>query len=466
LSKVVEVPYANESSIAAELFAQMYAEIIAGEHGEQSVEFAGSEVVPSAFAVTDFAAASIAVAAESIAGLLEAAGSERPSITVDRTLTSAWFTYSLRPLGWEPPPAWDPVAGDYETNDGWVRLHTNAPHHRDAALRVLGCQPEQQDVARAVRKRSALDVESDVVRAGGCAAAMYSVAEWRAHPQGQALASEPLTWVTRTGSTAESSWRPDPKRPLNGVRVLDLTRVLAGPAATRFLAGYGANVLRIDPPDWNEAIACEVTLGKRCARIDAKSTAGLKTLQELLARADVLVHGYRPGALDALGLGDSVRDALRPGLIDVSLDAYGWSGPWKGRRGFDSLVQMSTGIADRGRIWSGGEKPHPLPFQALDQATGYLMAACVVEGLTRRMTTGEGTRARCSLARTAHFLIERGGDAVEGDPASLRDAPTGDGIEETSWGPAKRVASPVVITGAPMRWAFPAVELGSDSPSW
>jgi hypothetical protein len=453
-------------SVATELLARMYAEIIPGEHGERSLEFTGSEVVPSAFAATDFAAASIAVAAESISDLLDAASFQRPAITVDRTLASAWFTYSLRPQGWKPPPAWDPVAGDYETNDGWVRLHTNAPHHRDAALRVLGCQPERQDVAQAVRKRSAVDVESDVVAAGGCAAAMYSVEQWRAHPQGQALASEPLTSLTRTGSAAESSWRPDPSRPLNGVRVLDLTRVLAGPAATRFLAGYGANVLRIDPPGWDEAIACEVTLGKRCARIDAKSATGLKTLQELLAQADVLVHGYRPGALDALGLGDAERDAIRPGLIDVSLDAYGWSGPWKDRRGFDSLVQMSTGIADQGRVWSGGEKPHPLPFQALDQATGYLMAAHVVEGLTRRMTTGEGTRARCSLARTAHFLIERGGDAVEGDPANLRDAPMGDEIEETSWGPAKRVAPPVEIAGAPMRWGLPAVELGSNSPNW
>jgi hypothetical protein len=453
-------------SVATELFTRMYAEIIPGANGERFVEVTGSEVVPSAFAATDFATASIAVAAETISDLLNAAGSQRPAVAVDRTLASAWFTYSIRPQGWKPPPTWDPVSGDYAANDGWVRLHTNAPPHRDAALRVLGCQPEREDVARAVRKRTALDVESDVVAAGGCAAAMHSIEEWRAHPQGQALASEPLTWVTRTSSSAARSWQPDPKRPLNGVRILDLTRVLAGPVATRFLAGYGASVLRIDPPGWDEALACEVTLGKRCARIDAKSATGLQTLQELLAQADVLVHGYRPGALDALGLSDAERDEIRPGLIDVSLDAYGWSGPWKDRRGFDSLVQMSTGIADRGRVWSDGEKPHPLPFQALDQATGYLMAAHVVEGLTKRMTTGEGTRARCSLARTAHFLIERGGDPVEGDPASLRDAPMSDEVEETTWGPARRVAPPVEIAGAPMRWGLPAVELGSNSPNW
>lgn len=452
-------------SVARELFNRMYAEITLDEK-ERSAEFTGREVVPSAFAATDFAAATIAVAAETICDLLDAAGYRRPAVAVDRTLASAWFTSSLRPQGWKPPPAWDPVAGDYETNDGWIRLHTNAPHHREAALRVLGCRPDPEEVARAVRKRSAPNIESEVVAAGGCAAAMYSIEAWRAHPQGQALRYEPLTSITRTRATSENSWVPNPSRPLSGVRVLDLTRVLAGPVATRFLAGYGANVLRIDPPDWDETIACEVTLGKRCARIDAKSKSGLKALRKLLAQADVLVHGYRPGALEALGLGEADREAFRPGLIDVCLDAYGWSGPWKDRRGFDSLVQMSTGIADHGRVWSGGEKPHPLPFQALDHATGYLMAALVIGGLQTRMTTGQGTRARCSLARTAHFLIEHGGAPMNGEPVALRDAPTSDDIEETSWGPAKRVVPPALIDGAPMRWDLPAVGLGSNPPDW
>jgi hypothetical protein len=433
--------------------------------GGYPVEFTGCQVVPSAFAATDFAAAAVAVAASALADLLSSAGERRPTVTVDRTLASAWFSASLRPEGWQPPPAWDPVAGDYEANDGWVRLHTNAPHHRDAALRVLGCPPEREAVALKVGKLSALEVESDVVAAGGCAAAMHSIEGWRVHPQGRALASDPLTSVTRTGPRDAPGWRPDPARPLRGVRALDLTRVLAGPVATRFLAGYGAEVLRIDPPGWDEAIACEVTLGKRCARLDAKTTGGLSTLKELLRQADVLVHGYRPGALDALGLGEGERQAVRPGLVDVALDAYGWSGPWRERRGFDSLVQMSSGIADEGRLWSGEGKPHPLPFQALDQATGYFMAAHVVDGLATRMASGQGTRARCSLARTAQFLVEHGRGPVAGEPA-VPEVATGDWVEHTSWGPARRVAPPVAIEGAPMRWERPAAALGTDPPSW
>ena len=172
---------------------------------------------------------------------------------------------------------------------------------------------------------------------------MLKLESWRHHPQGRAVAVEPLVEVTPTNAAPVQRWRPHLDRPLDGLRVLDLTRILAGPVATLFLAGYGADVLRIDPPQWEEALAAEVTLGKRCGRLDAKSAAGLERLRGLVSEADVVVHGYRPGVLAALGLSDDERDLIRPGLIDVSLDAYGWSGPWAARRGFDSLVQMSCG---------------------------------------------------------------------------------------------------------------------------
>lgn len=153
-------------------------------------------------------------------------------------------------------------------------------------------------------------------------------------------------------------WQPTASRPLAGIKVLDLTRVLAGPVATRFLAGLGARVLRIDPPDWDEpGVVPEVTLGKNCARLDLRQTADRARFEALLSDCDMIVHGYRPGALDRLGYGFDLRRALRPGLIDISLCAYGWSGPWAARRGFDSLVQMSCGIADRGRVWRQTDRP-------------------------------------------------------------------------------------------------------------
>lgn len=428
-----------------------------------SLEVIGTGALPSAFAVTDLAAGSVGAAALALA---EVAGSAGP-VAVDRRLASFWFATSLRPEGWRMPDPWDPVAGDYATLDGWIRLHTNAPHHRAAAERVLGPQADRAGMARAVSGWAKGALEDAIVAEGGCAAEMRGLADWTAHPQGRAVAAEPRIHVDPGAGRSGSDWAPRPGRPLAGLRVLDLTRVLAGPVATRFLAGFGADVLRIDPPDWNEpAIEPEVTLGKTCARLDLRRSADRAVFEGLVAGADVLVHGYRPGALDGLGYGADARQSLAPGLVEVCLDAYGWTGPWAGRRGFDSLVQMSTGIAQAGRDWQQAAKPVPLPVQALDHATGYMIAAAVLRLLARRLADGSGGGARLSLARTAALLVEAG--AAEPEPpcpaASPEDlAPE---VEATSWGPARRLRPPVAITGVPMRWARAARRLGDDAPAW
>ena len=430
---------------ADELTTTMW-QAVAGSTAKPGVRFLGHGGVPSAFAATEFAAASIATAGCAVARLVEVSTGRSRDLIVDRGLASAWFAGSLRPLGWEHEPIWDPLARDYETADGWVRLHTNAPHHRSAAVRSLACAAEPNAVAEVVRRLTAEEVETAVVEAGGCAAALHSFEEWSSHEQGLAVAGEPLVDVeVASNSSGRKTWQPNPHRPLSGVRVLDLTRVLAGPTATRFLAGFGADVLRIDPPTWEEATAPETTLGKRCARLDAKSPTGLARLRMLIAETDVVIHGYRPGALEALGLGADEREAIRPGLIDVCLDAYGWHGPWRQRRGFDSLVQMSIGIADAGRRWAGSERPTPLPFQALDHATGYLMATAAVWGLTERLLHGRGLRARCSLARTGVMLVSQTPDDAVRQTIDVRRAPTSDEIEQTSWGPAKR--APPAVAG-------------------
>ncbi len=423
--------------------------------------------LPSVFAVTDLAAASIAAAGLAVAEYRQAAGDAAREVVVDRRLASFWFQSSLRPQGWTPPPLWDPLAGDYPTRDGWIRLHTNAPQHRAAALAALGCAEDRAAADAAVKSWRADDLETAVVAAGGCAAAMRPADAWRAHPQGLAANAEPLMATQTTGAgRARGPARPD--RPLEGLRVLDCTRILAGPVATRFLAAYGADVLRIDPPGWEEPSAApEVALGKRCARLDLKTADGLARFGALMAQADVFVHGYRADALERLGLGAAARQALRPGLIDVSLDAYGWRGPWRDRRGFDSLVQMSCGIAEAGMVAARTGRPHPLPAQALDHATGYLMAAAAVRALTRRLRTGEGTIAHASLARTASLLMAR---RVENGLAASLARETDDdlapAVEANGRGPARRLKPPLAIDGAPMRWALPAPLLGSSPPEW
>jgi hypothetical protein len=375
-----------------------------------------AEHLPSRFAVGDLAVASLGSAALALADL---AGGDA---VVDGHLAAAWFRYSLAPVGWSVAPPWDAIAGDYACADGWIRLHTNAPHHLAAALRVLGCAAEREAVAAVV-------------------------ARW----SGVALIA-----LQRMGSYRGEVRPVDPARPLRGIRVLDLTRVLAGPVATRFLAGLGADVLRIDPPDWDEpAVVPDVTLGKRCARLDLRLAEHRARFEALLGEADMLVHGYRPGALDGLGFGEDWRRAVNPGLIDVSLCAWGWTGPWAGRRGFDSLVQMAAGIAD-------GEPPAPLPVQALDHATGYFMAAAALRGLAIRQREAVGSRARLSLARTAHTLTQGGAamsGTVYGGPQAEDWSPV---PEATPWGPARRLLPPV----AGLRWDLPASALGAVEAGW
>ena len=430
------------------------------------IPFHGDGALPSAFAVTDLACASIAVAGQALSELLHQQTGHLPAVAVDRRLASFWFSTSLRPIGWQVPPLWDAIAGDYATRDGWIRLHTNAPHHRAAAERVLGVCADRAAMAAKVAQWGSTDLEQAVVEAKGCAAEMRSWAQWQQHPQGLAVNAEALVRFIERTDEKRTAWQGSIARPLAGIKVLDLTRVLAGPTASRFLAGLGANVLRIDPPSWNEpGVVPEMTVGKRCARLDLQVPADRAVFEGLLRDADILLHGYRADALEHLGFGDERRRQLAPGLIDVCLNAYGWSGPWHNRRGFDSLVQMSSGIAEAGQRWQHSDKPTPLPVQALDHATGYLLAASAIRLLTERLANGRGGSARLSLAGTAKLMVEHGPGILD----SLRTEDVQDqdsAIEQTAWGPARRLRVPVQINGVAVRWDWPAVELGSHQAQW
>lgn len=430
------------------------------------VRFVGKERLPSCFPVSELANATIGAAGAALGALMQQHGAAR-EVTIDGRLAALWFGFSIRPLGWELPSPWDAIAGDCQARDGWIKLHTNAPHHRAAALRVLGCEPAREQVAKVVSTWESAALEVAVLAAGGCAAKLNTADAWRAHPQGQALATEPLIHWDCPALPAPPAWRPNSWRPLAGLRVLDLTRVLAGPVATRFLAGFGAEVLRIDPPDWDEpGVIPEVTPGKRCARLDLRDGEGKAALIRLLEGADILVHGYRRDALERLGLGAQARQAIRPGLIDISLNAYGHSGPLTNRRGFDSLVQFSTGIAADGMAWRGAAQPVSLPVQALDQATGYLLAAATIRAVIARLEGKGPVRARLSLARTAKLLMDHQGPPSDSPFAAAQDGDYAPQIEPTDWGPARRIKPPLQIDGLEMHWASPAASLGSANAEW
>jgi crotonobetainyl-CoA:carnitine CoA-transferase CaiB-like acyl-CoA transferase len=452
--------------LASHLLATIW-QALDGPAGQLSAaRLIGNGDLPSVFGVSDLAQASVAAAGLAAAELAQVMGGAAPALRCDRRLASMWFSSSLRPDGWAPPALWDAVAGDYRTEDGWIRLHTNAPHHRASALKVLGleAQAQREQVAIAVAGWRAAELEQAIVTNGGCAAEMRSQSQWAAHPQGQAVAGEALVAHGRFDAGWRAKSGADPTRPLAGVRVLDLTRVLAGPTATRLLAGLGADVLRLDPNWWDEpGVVPEMTLGKRCARLDLRQPEQRAIFTTLLAQADVLVHGYRGGALEGLGLGAQWRRQCNPALVDVALDAYGWSGPWAGRRGFDSLVQMSAGIAHAGMHQLGRDRPTPLPVQALDHATGYLMAAAALRGLSCRWQDGVGSDWRMSLARTAVLLSA---PAAQQEFAPETAADLGESIEPTGWGPARRLRNALDIDGVALHWTVPAGPLGRAQPSW
>lgn len=462
------------------LLEQLWRELQGPGSALEAVRFTGPlRGLPSVYEVSALASASIAAATLAVADLHAArTGSPLRAVHVERAHADAAFACErhLRALGWQLPEVWDPLAGDYPTRDGYIRLHTNYSYHRDAVLRVLGLvagAATREQVAALVAGWDGEQLEHAVVEAGGCAAKLRSPDAWRAHAQGQALLSEPLFDLTSTPAAVQAalgagrfvfaSGAADGGGVLAGVRVLDLTRVIAGPIGTRFLAAYGADVLRVDPPGFEEvgALLCEVTAGKRRCALQLREPADRERFLELVRAADVIVHGYRGAALDGLGLGNYVLRQHNPNAVIVCHNAYGWTGPWAKRRGFDSLVQMSCGIAWRGRDVSGQARPVPLPAQALDHATGYLIAAAATRALTRRAQTGATSVVRLSLARTARLLMELGdlgaieGAAPQPEAAVMEEA-------DTSMGRVRRVRCPGRIEGIEPAWRIPAGALGID----
>lgn len=428
----------------------------------------GDPVLPSSFRVGTAAQVSIALAALATAELWRLRGGSAQQVTVDMRHAAVEFR-SERHLaidGAPAPPEWDAIAGLYRTGDGGrVRLHTNFPHHRDGVLRLLECVPERAAVQGALANRSALAFEQAAGEAGLCVTALRSFAEWDAHPQGRAVATLPLVEITRIGDAPP---RPLPAgdRPLAGIRVLDLTRIIAGPVAGRTLAAHGADVLLITSPHLPSipALVMDTGRGKLSPHLDLELAKDRDRLSALLRDADVLLQAYRPDALAARGVGPEACARVQPGLVYASLSAYGRAGPWAARRGFDSLVQTASGFNHAEAEAAGSDNPMPLPAQALDHASGYLLAFGVVAALRRRATEGGSWHVRVSLARTGLWLRELG--RIDGfacaEPASedlLETTPSG-------FGRMTAVRHAARMSETPPLWARPAVPLGTDPPEW
>ncbi|WP_314174226.1 CoA transferase [Streptomyces winkii] len=476
-------------------------------------------VLPARLPVRELARASVAVcslaaaelssvrsegaAGAGSAGAPAGAGPVVPAVSVDDGAVAAAFTSErrLRTDG-RAPVTFSPLSRFWRTSDGWLRTHANYPHHRTRLLSALGISVEDRDdatlaeiLASELSGRSAAEVEEAVFAAGGLAVAVRTPQEWAAHPQGEQASRRPLLTTARMDQALPRPLpSPEGNGPLHAVRVLDLTRVLAGPVATRVLALFGADVLRLDAPQLpeNADTHADTGAGKRSALLDLSSRSGQSAFEELLSAADVVVTGYRPGALDRFGLAPESLADRRPGLVVGQLSAWGAYGPWHRRRGFDSLVQAASGISliEGQRDEAGEEIPGALPAQALDHTTGYLLAAAVMRALTEQRRGRPGARlVRLALAQTADWLMN--GLTSQGAPAA-RPACPGNGsgpdhhadpadpehparpedpalwLAETDspLGRLRYALPPVGYEGSPADWSRPPGVPGGDPAEW
>jgi crotonobetainyl-CoA:carnitine CoA-transferase CaiB-like acyl-CoA transferase len=420
-------------------------------------------VLPGRFLIGTAAATCVGGTTQAAADLFQDRGGDPGEVSVDVRHAAHAFRSELylRLDGRRTGGLWAGVSGDYQGADGWIKIHGNYPHHATAAARALGVPEEREAFAAAIAARPVREIEDAVHAAGGVAAAMRTAEEWAAHPAGQAVRTIPLVDVAPIASSAPEPLPPGP-RPLSGVRVLDLTHVIAGPLCGRTLAAHGADVLHIGAAHLPILPPLQLDHGfdKRDAFVDLRTEAGGKIFGELVAGADIVIGSYRPGALARLGFGPAELARLRPGIITVELSAWGHAGPWRDRRGFDSLVQMACGIAAEPL----GTKPRPLPAQVLDHATGWLAAGAAITGLRRRAVEGGSWRIRLALARTAAWFTDLGRLPVDGpdadDPADLMSEIA------TFAGNLRYIRVPGELPGAPPGWRHGARQPGSDQPGW
>ena len=422
--------------------------------------------LPSRLPVEDTAIACAGAALLAAVGWRDGGGAR--VARVDRGHVAAAFRSEayLRLNGERSGVGFAPLSRFWRAGDGWVRTHANYPWHREALLQAVGTTGEPEAVAAAIEGLGGREVETLITRAGGVAAAVRSEDIWRAEPPGQAVAAARLVEAAEIGG-APPRRRPTGPLPASGLRVLDLTRVIAGPVATRYLGALGADVLRLDPPHRPElpAQAYDSLLGKRSAVLDVGTADGNGTLHALLDDADVLVHGYRPHALDRFGLSPAALADRHPGLVTVSLSAWGTAGPWGGRRGFDSIVQAASGIA---MVESAdGEVPGAMPCQLLDHGTGYLCAAAALCALARQAAAG-GTQFReLALARTADWLLGQPRNGAS-HPAAAAGPVAGPWFATvgSADGPVTAVLPPGQLDGRGFSWPGALSRYGGDQPAW
>ena len=449
------------------------------EERARAVEITGvaDPILPTPFRIGETSAAALGATGLAVSDLWELRTGRRQEVAVDtRQATASLRSAHYLQLNGEPVPTdHNEVMGVYPARNGrWSYLHCNFPNHRAAALSVLGVPENREAVRKAVAQWDALELEEAIIAARGAGGMVRTMDEWAQHPQAGAVASLPLMEIVKIGDSPPERL-PDGDRPLSGIRVLDLTRVLAGPTCARTLAEHGADVLKITAAHLPNIGYQEYDTGhgKLSAHLDLRQPKDLETLRELVRQTDVFSQGYRPGTLGQRGLSPEALSRLRPGIVFVSLSAFSHVGPWASRRGFDTVIQTVSGITSRQGELFPGPTPGPrfYPVSAIDYLTGYLMAFGAMVALARRAREGGSWLVRISLAQTGRWLVGRG----QVPEAGLQDVPKEFAPDElarwsmtsdTPVGQLRHLGPVVRLSETPPRWARPSVPLGYHQPVW
>jgi len=450
-----------------------------GEERARAVEITGGTdpILPTSFRIAETSAAALAATGLAVSDLWQLRTGRRQDVAVDRRQATASLRsgHYMKLNGAPVSTERNAVMGVYPAKNGrWSYLHCNFPNHRTAALGVLGVPEDREAVREAVAKWDALELEEAIIAAKGAGGMVRTTDEWAKHPQAAAIASLPLMEIVKIGGSPPEKL-PDGDRPLSGIRVLDLTRVLAGPTCARTLAEHGADVLKISAAHLPNLGYQEYDTGhgKLSAHLDLREPEDVETLRGLVRDADVFSQGYRPGTLGTRGFSPEALANVRPGIVFVSLCAFSHVGPWALRRGFDTVVQTVSGITARqGELFPGAAPgPQFYPVSAIDYLTGYLMAFGAMVALARRVREGGSWLVRISLAQTGRWLVGRG----EVPKSDLKDVPkefTSAELErwsvttDTPVGRLHHLGPVVRLSETPPRWARPSVPLGYHEPVW
>jgi len=358
------------------------------------------------------------------------------------------------------------TVGFYKTADNrWIHLVGGLPHLAQGLVDLLKCDDNRKSIKLAVNEWNGADLEEKIAERELCGVLARSSDEWANHPQGKALKNLPAVTLSKIADS-----EPIPltggKNPLEGIRILDLTRILAGPNCSRTLASYGAEVMRIASPNLPsmEPLVIETSHGKKSAFIDLDTSEGVKTLTDMIKDADVFVNGYRTGALEARGFGPNELAQIRPGIIYVNINCYGSVGPWVSRKGWEQLAQTTTGIAYEQRTKSG--KPQLIPAAPNDYTTGYLAAYGTLLAIVNRMEQGGSWHVKASLCQTGMWLTRLGATMDMTKATGLSNLENCMTQVKTEWGPLFHLKPAVKLSKTSPKWTKPPVPLGFHKPKW